>query len=185
MPGKSTKTGSAIPVESVLTKIYVIRGQKVILDRDIALLYEVETNYLKRQVRRNADRFPEDFMFELTKDEYNSLRSQFGTLKRGEHSKYLPMAFTEQGVGMLSGVINSGKAVQMHIAIVRAFVALRQVALQNKQVAEKLRALEERIGEHDTQLHLIYETIENLLDKKAEEMSETENWKNRPRIGFK
>ena len=184
MPGKSTKTGSAIPVESVLTKIYVIRGQKVILDRDIALLYEVETNYLKRQVRRNADRFPEDFMFELTPEEFKNLRSQFGISSWGGN-RYLPMAFTEQGVGMLSGVINSGKAVQMHIAIVRAFVALRQVALQNKQVAEKLRALEERIGEHDTQLHLIYETIENLLDKKAEEMSETENWKNRPRIGFK
>lgn len=184
MSGKPKQSDSAIPVESVLTKIYVIRGQKVILDRDIALLYKVETNYLKRQVRRNADRFQEDFMFELTAEEFKNLRSQFGISSWGG-SRYPPMAFTEQGVGMLSGVINSGKAIQMHIAIVRAFVAIRQASLQNKQFAEKLKSLEERIGGHDTQLHLIYETIENMLDKKAEEISEAENWKNRRRIGFK
>ncbi len=106
MAKKAKQLTALVPDESVIRKIYLIRGQKVILDKDIALLYDVETNYLKRQVRRNIDRFPEDFMFELTKEEFDSLRSQFGTLKRGEHSKYLPMTFTEQGVGMLSGVIN-------------------------------------------------------------------------------
>ncbi len=96
-----------IPIERIESKILVIRGQKVLLDSDLAELYRVDTGQLKRQVRRNLDRFPDDFMFELTKEEYDSLRCQFGTLKRGKHSKYLPFAFTEQGVAMLSSVLNS------------------------------------------------------------------------------
>jgi hypothetical protein len=95
------------PDETIISKIYMIRGQKVMLDDDLAELYGVETKQLKRQVRRNRERFPEDFMFELTVEEYQSLRSQIGTLKRGEHTKYMPFAFTEQGVSMLSGVLNS------------------------------------------------------------------------------
>ena len=102
-----------LPDETVINKIYFIRGQKIMPDLDLAALYQVQTSYLKRQVRRNIERFPEDFLFELTLEEFNSLRSQFGTLKRGQHSKYLPFAFTEQGVGMLSGVINSEKAIAM------------------------------------------------------------------------
>ena len=100
----------SISVETIQEKILFIRGVKVLLDSDLAQMYGVETKQLKRAVRRNSRRFPQDFMLELTKEEYDSLRSQFGTLKRGEHSKYLPMAFTEQGVAMLSSVLNSEKA---------------------------------------------------------------------------
>ena len=101
--------------DSIGSKIYVIRNQKVMLDSDLAALYQVDTKQLKRQVRRNIERFPEDFMFELTREEYEILRSQFGTLKRGEHSKYLPMAFNEQGVAMLSSVLSSPTAIKVNI----------------------------------------------------------------------
>jgi len=104
-----------VPIESIISKINQIRNEKVLLDRDLAELYGVETKQLKRAVRRNLNRFPSDFMFELTRDEYNSFRSQVGTLKRGAHSKYLPMAFTEQGVAMLSGVLNSDRAIEVNI----------------------------------------------------------------------
>lgn len=100
-----------VPDEIIMNQIYYIRGQKVMIDEDLAKLYQVENKQLKRQVRRNTDRFPDDFMFELSQEEYDSLRSQFGTLKRGEHSKYLPMVFTEQGVAMLSSVLNSKRAI--------------------------------------------------------------------------
>ena len=104
-----------IPIELIASKIYFIRNMKVMLDRDLAELYEVETKALKQAVRRNIDRFPADFMFELTKDEYQSLRSQIVTLKRGQHSKYAPFAFTEHGVLMLSSVLNSERAIQVNI----------------------------------------------------------------------
>ena len=111
----------------VISKIYYVRNQKVMLDEDLAELYEVETKQLKRQVRRNSDRFPEDFMFELTFKEYEGLRSQFGTLKgKGEHSKYVPMAFTEQGVAMLSSVLNSPRAIKVNIQIIRIFTRMRR-----------------------------------------------------------
>lgn len=117
---KSTVEQS-IPEELVINKIYVIRGIKVMLDRDLAALYEVETKRFNEQVKRNIERFPEDFMFQLTPDEHQSLRSEFATLEtdRGKYSKYLPLAFTEQGVAMLSGIINSEKAVAMNTAIMR------------------------------------------------------------------
>lgn len=102
-----------IPDEIVMNKIYVVRDYKVMLDVDLAELYQVETKQLKRQVKRNIERFPIDFMFELTRDEYDSLRSHFGTLKRGVHTKYLPMAFTEHGVLMLSSVLNSSKSIEV------------------------------------------------------------------------
>jgi hypothetical protein len=102
-----------IPDEIIMNQIYYIRGQKVMLDFDLAKLYEVETKQLKRQVRRNLDRFPDDFMFELSQDEYQILRSQIGTLKQGEHTKYFPMVFTEQGVAMLSSVLNSSRAIKV------------------------------------------------------------------------
>jgi len=174
-----------IPDERIVNKIHIIRDQKVMLDFDLAELYEVETGYLKRQVRRNIERFPEDFLFELTPGEFNSLRSQFGTLKRGAHPKYLPFAFTEQGVAMLSGIINSEKAIAMNIAIMRAFVEIRSITLNNKKISEQIKNLFERIGEHDVQLNSIYEAIENLLDDKVDKELQEENWKNRKRIGFK
>lgn len=115
-------------LESIKTRIYDIRGLKVMLDSDLAELYEVEVKYLKRQVNRNIERFPKDFMFELTHEEYNSLRCQIGTLKsgRGQHAKYLPYVFTEEGVAMLSGVLRSKTAIQVNINIMRAFVLIRQ-----------------------------------------------------------
>ncbi|MBL7130963.1 MAG: ORF6N domain-containing protein [Candidatus Omnitrophica bacterium] len=111
-----------LAIEKIENNIFQIRDKKVMVDRDLARLYEVETKQLTRQVRRNLERFPEDFMFKLTKQEYGSLRRQIGTLKKGEHSKYLPYVFTEQGVAMLSSVLNSERAIHVNIAIMRAFV---------------------------------------------------------------
>ena len=174
-----------IPDETVIRKIYLLRGQKVLLDMDLAILYEVETGYLKRQVKRNIERFPEDFMFELTPKEYNSLRSQIGILNRGSHSKYMPFAFTEQGVAMLSGVINSPKAIEMNIAIMRAFVETRKLLHSNKKIAEQIKMLFDRIGEHDVQLGAIYDALENLMDEKVEAKVKNKTWEQRERIGFK
>ncbi len=121
-------------IANIETRIYEIRCQKVMLDFDLAELYEVETKVLNQAVKRNIDRFPADFMIQITRDEYNSLRSQFVTLERGrgKYTKYLPYAFTEQGVSMLSSVLNSSKAIQMNIQIIRAFVFMRQYALSQR-----------------------------------------------------
>lgn len=171
--------------EIIIRKIYNIRGQKVMLDKDLADLYDIETKRLKEAIRRNIDRFPEDFMFELTIEEANASRSQIASLKRGGNIKYLPFAFTEQGVAMLSGVINSAKAIAMNIAIMRAFVEIRKIIINNNSIANKLQLLSERIDGHDAQLNSIYEAIENLLDDKIDKDLEKENWINRKRIGFK
>jgi hypothetical protein len=143
------------------------------LDKDLATLYQVDTKQLKRQVRRNIERFPEDFMFELTQAEYEILRSQFGTLKRGEHSKYLPMAFTEQGVAMLSSVLNSEKAIAINIAIMRTFVSLRQFALNYKDLNDKITEIEKQFPD-------IYKILNFLMDKEK-----TVTIKERNKIGFK
>jgi len=133
-----------IPTDKIENKIIVIRGQSVILDRDLAELYEVETKQLKRAVRRNMERFPDDFMFQLTRDEYNALRSQFGTLKRGEHTKYLPFAFTENGVAMLSSVLNSDKAIQINIQIMRVFNRFRKMYFAYDELKKMIDELEKR-----------------------------------------
>jgi len=127
-----------VPIELIQSKIVVLRDEKVMIDRDLAELYSVETKQLKRAVRRNIDRFPADFMFELTREEYNSLRSHFGTSSWGG-TRYLPMAFTEQGVAMLSSVLNSKRAIEVNIAIMRAFVQLRKITSSQKQLARKPR----------------------------------------------
>ncbi len=145
-----------IPQERIESKILLIRGMKVMLDRDLAELYGVEVKHLKRQVRRNIERFPEDFMFVFTKEEFRFLRSHFGTLKRGEHSKYLPYAFTEHGVLMLSSVLNSERAVQVNIQIMRAFTKLREVLATHSELKRK-------IEEHDQQIKIIFETLRKLL----------------------
>ena len=168
-------------LEKIQTKIYEIRGQKVMLDFDLAELYETETKYLKRAVKANIKRFPPDFMFELTKLEYDSLRCNFSTLEskgRGQHSKYLPYAFTEQGVAMLSGILNSEKAIEVNIAIMRAFVFIRQYALTHKDLTEKLHELENK---YDKQFKDVYDAINFLLQK---DILETEQ-KQRKRIGYK
>jgi phage regulator Rha-like protein len=152
-----------VPVEVISSKISLIRGIKVMLDRDLAELYGVETRVLNQAVRRNIDRFPADFMFELTKEENQSLRSQNVTLKRGQHSKYLPFAFTEQGVAMLSSVLNSNRAVEVNIAIMRVFVKLRETMATHKELAHKLADLEQRIEGHDEQIQAIFEAIRQLM----------------------
>lgn len=168
-------------------KIFEIRGQKVMLDFDLAALYEVETKVLNQAVKRNIDRFPKDFMFRVSREEYNSLRSQIVTLEngRGKYSKYNPYAFTEHGITMLASILKSETAIKMNIAIVRAFIALRKFAIQYKDILEQLNGLREKIGSHDAQLNQIYEALENMLDKKVEEENKLEAWVNRKRIGFK
>lgn len=185
MAKAKTTVVKIIPDETIIRKIYVFRGQKVLLDMDLAVLYEIDTKQLKRQVRRNMLRFPEDFMFELTREEFESLRSQIGTLKRGAHAKYLPFAFTEQGVAMLSGVINSPKAIEMNIAIMRAFVETRKLLQANNEVANQIKLIFERLGEHDVQLGAIYDAMEQLMDEKVDEQAKRVNWEERERIGFK
>ncbi|HEX5024897.1 MAG TPA: ORF6N domain-containing protein [Agriterribacter sp.] len=170
----------------IQNKIYEARGQKVMLDHDLAELYEVQTKVLNQAVKRNNTRFPKDFMFRLTAKEWKSMRSQIVTASQNKRNTIsTPFAFTEHGVTMLASVLRSERAVSMNIAIVRAFVALRQMILHHKDLAEQLNQLRaelnERIGEHDTQLNAIYDAIENLLDEKAEK----KNWEERERIGFK
>ena len=149
-----------IPTEIIEKRIFLIRGQKVMLDFHIAELYQVETKALKRAVKRNRNRFPSDFLFELTQQEYTSLRYQFGTLKKGEHSKYLPFAFTEQGIAMLSGVLNSPRAVQVNITIMRSFVKLREVLATHKDLVLKLQELEKK---YDEQFQIVFDAIRQIL----------------------
>jgi phage regulator Rha-like protein len=178
-------------LQVIHSKIFEIRGQKVMLDFDLAMLYEVETKVLNQSVKRNTDKFPEDFMFRLTKNEWDSLRSQIVTLEegKGKYPKYLPYAFTEHGVTMLASVLKSKKAIDMNIAIVRAFTAMRHFANSHKDLFEQIsdlrKEIETRLGEHDTQLAAIYDALENMLDKKEEEQEAKEKWKKRQRIGFK
>jgi hypothetical protein len=145
------------------------QGRKVILDVDLARLYEVPTRVLKQAVRRNLNRFPGDFMFELFEDEIVSLRSQFVISKKGG-TRYLPFAFTEQGVSMLSSVLNSEKAIEVNIAIMRAFVKMRKFLETNKELAEKIEELERTVSSHDEDILLIFETIKQLIHKKTQPM---------------
>ncbi len=163
-----------IPDEVIINKIYVIRGQKVMLDRDLAELYGVETKQLKRQVRRNIERFPSSFMFELTKEENEELRSQIGTLKQGAHFKYPPFVFTEHGILMLSSVLNSELAVKMSVQIIETFVQLRKLANNYEEIMSKINQMESRNNE---QFSEIYEVLQRLLSKPEE--------KPRTQIGYK
>lgn len=164
-------------LQTIQSRIYEIRGQKVMLDFDLAELYETETKRLKEAVRRNIDRFPSDFMFELTKSEFESLRTQIATSKRGG-ARYMPFAFTEQGVAMLASVLNSPIAIEVNIQIVRAFVFMRQYALTHKDLTEKLKELE---SNYNKQFKDVCEAINYLMQKDKQE---TES-KERKRIGFK
>jgi hypothetical protein len=164
----------------ITSRIYLVRGQKVMLDRDLAPLYGVETKVFNQAVKRNLNRFPADFMFQLSMDEFQNLRSQIVTSSWGGQ-RYLPFAFTEQGVAMLSGVLTSDRAIAMNIAIMRAFVETRKLASFQKSMSQEIERLKERLGEHDAQLTGIYEAIENLLDDKVE----LETPKDRKRIGFR
>ncbi|MGD8509823.1 MAG: ORF6N domain-containing protein [Syntrophobacterales bacterium] len=153
-----------VPVEVIVRKILFLRGEKVLLDRDLAELYGVETRVLKQAVRRNIKRFPEDFMFELTKEELEDWRSQFVTSKSDKMGlRYRPMAFTEQGVAMLSSVLNSDRAIEVNIAIMRAFVQLRKIIASNEELARKLEELERKIEKHDEDIGLIFEAMRELM----------------------
>ncbi len=161
----------------VQSKIYEIRGQKVMLDFDLAEMYEVETKRLKEAVKRNHSRFPSDFMFSLTQKEFQSLRSQIVTSKRGG-TRYLPSAFTEQGVAMLSSVLNSEKAIEVNIAIIRIFVLVRQHALNYKDLQDKLQKLEK---ENNKNFKEIYQALNLLIDDKSIQDAQAA----REPIGFK
>ena len=156
------KRKSIVPVERIEKAILLIRGQKVMLDTDLAALYGVETKQLKRAVRRNINRFPKDFMFQLTKEEFDDLRSHFGTSSWGG-TRYMPLAFTEQGVAMLSSVLNSECAIEVNIAIMRVFVRIREVVSTHKKLEVKLKELERRIESHDESIQTIFEAIRQLM----------------------
>ncbi len=159
----------------IQNKVFTIRGYKVMLDFDLAELYEIETRTLKQAVRRNIERFPDDFLFELTSDELASLRSQFVILKkgRGSHAKYLPFAFTEQGVAMLSSVLNSYKAIQVNITIMRAFVSIRQHYIDSKELRDRIDKLED---EMQIKFNDIHQALSYLLEPPQ---------KKRRLVGFK
>jgi len=162
-------------IESIQSKIYIIRDQRVMLDRDLAALYQVETRVLNQAVSRNLESFPSDFMFQLNKDEYLSLRSQSVILKRGAHRKYYPYAFTEHGILMLSSVLKSLKARQVNIQIMRTFVKLRELLTLKKDISLKLDLVIKTLNEHDGQIKSIYAVLEQLLEAPVEEKN---------RIGF-
>jgi len=183
-------------IKSIQNRIYEIRGERVLLDFDLAALYEVPTKVLNQAVKRNIKRFPKDFMFRLTSDErqemwsqivttseeQTSMRSQFVTASQNKrNTKTTPYAFTEQGVAMLSGILNSDKAIAMNIAIMRAFVEVRKILIQETDLRIQLNEIRERLGEHDTQLNAIYDAMENLLDEKAAQ----KKFEERKKIGFK
>jgi hypothetical protein len=150
-----------VPIESIVSKIIFLRGEKVLLDRDLAELYSVETKVLKQAVRRNIRRFPDDFMFELTKEEFEDWRSQFVTSNRDKMGlRYKPMAFTEQGVAMLSSVLNSNRAIEVNIAIMRAFVQLRKMISSHADLERKLVALEKK---YDQQFRVVFDAIRALM----------------------
>jgi hypothetical protein len=161
--------------EFIVDKIFKIRGQKVLIDSDLAALYGVETKALKRNVRRNIERFPKDFLFELTKEETNILRSQYGTSSWGG-SRYLPMAFTEQGVAMLSGILRSPTAIQVNIQIMRVFVKMRELITRYEELLEKVEKLESNAMEQNGQIIKIYEIIKELIEP---------TYKNRKPLGFR
>ena len=182
-------------IKSIQNRIYEIRGQRVMLDYDLASLYEVPTKALNQAVKRNSKRFPPDFMFRLTIKEWQDTRSHFVTAwentgmqsqnvtayQSKRNTSVTPYAFIEQGVAMLSGVLNSDKAIEMHVAIMRAFVEINKIVLRQNDIKEQMKEIKERLGEHDVQLNQIYDAMENLLDEKAAQ----KKWEDREKIGFK
>ncbi len=152
-----------IPSEAIEQRIFLVRGHKVMIDRDLARLYAVETKYLNRQVRRNIERFPEEFMFKLTSEEKDELVTNCHRFKTMKHSSTLPYAFTEHGVAMLASVLRSERAVKISIVIIRAFVRLRQILSTHKELAHKLSELERKIEKHDAEIKAIFDVIRQLM----------------------
>lgn len=163
--------------QKVLNKIYAIRGEKVMLDKDLSAMYGVETKQLKRQVKRNIDRFPKDFMFTLTRKEFENLRSQIGTSSWGG-TRYMPMAFTEQGVAMLSSILNSKTAIEVNIRIIRVFTKLREYTLTHKEILIQLAKLEKEVKGNSRDIENIFMVLKELIQKQSTSAA-------RNKIGFK
>ena len=167
----------AISDDIVISKIHLIRNHKVMLDIDLAELYQVETGRLNEQVKRNADRFPEDFMFQLTNKEWEFLRSQFAISKKGRGGRrYAPFAFTEHGVLMLSSVLNSERAIQVNIQIMRIYSKMKGIVMDHKDILLKLEKLEGKVNKHDDSFKVVFDYLAELLNPKTEPMR---------KIGFK
>jgi hypothetical protein len=207
MPVTKSHISPIIPAETIISKIFYIRGQKVVLDYDLATLYGVETKVLNQTVKRNMDRFSEEFMFRLTTKEWIQMRSQFVTASSqtidlenntGMRSQIVtsslepktqkkrkvsatPFAFTEHGLAMVANVLRSDRAVKMSIVIVKTFIQLKKQAFDYKKLAEQIEIIKLQLGEHNIQLNSIYETMENLLDDKVER----DSYQKRRRIGFR
>ncbi len=183
----------------IQNQIHEIRSVRVMLDYDLSELYEIPTKALNQAVKRNRHRFPKEFMFRLNVREWQHMRSQFVTTsgigsmrsqnvtasQKKRNTTIKPYAFTEHGVAMLASVLKSKKAIQMNIAIMKAFIKIRSLIIHNHEILNQLMELRDRIGEHDIQLSSIYDALENLLDKKQNELEEKEKWGKRQRIGFK
>ncbi|MBG6110249.1 hypothetical protein IWX84_001117 [Flavobacterium sp. CG_9.10] len=166
-----------IPDEIISSKIYLIRNQKVMLDKDLAELYAVETKQLKRQVRRNIERFPDDFMFELNQQEFENLRSQFGTSSWGG-TRYTPLAFTEQGVAMLSSVLNSATSIKVNIQIIRVFTKIREMLTDTLGMKLEIEEIKKKLTNNSKNIELVFNYLDELIDKK-------ENTEPRKKIGYK
>ena len=163
---KKAKTGKAdlLPVEVIANKILMIRGRKVMLSMDLAKLYGVEVRALVQAVKRNIERFPRDFMFQLNDDEFENLKSQIVISSWGGARRALPYAFTEQGVAMLSSVLNSGRAIRVNISIMRVFSKLKQLALSHSELLRKVESLERKYGEHDKKIEIVFAALKQLLE---------------------
>lgn len=169
-----------IPDEILMNKIFLIRGKKVMIDEDLSELYGVETKRLNEQVKRNLSRFPDDFMFQLSKEEFTNLKSQIATTSWGGR-RTPPYAFTEHGVLMLSSVLNSERAIQVNIQIIRIFTKMREMLMSHKEILQRLEQIENKLFEHDDKIMLVFEYIKQLEQAKQEEFDQ----KNRKKIGYK
>jgi hypothetical protein len=178
---KSNGNDVIIAEELIISKIYNVRGRHVMLASDLAELYQVETKVLNQQVKRNIGRFPDRYMFQLTRKEYDRLRSQNVTLKRGQHPKYLPYAFTEHGVLMLSSVLNSERAEKVNVLIIDTFIRLREALLLYKDSSHQIEEIRNKLEDHDNKILIIFEYLKQLEQSKQEET----DFKQRKRIGFK
>lgn len=179
---RSGTADATIPDEIITGQIYLIRGQKVMLDKDLAKLYGVETKVLKQAVKRNLDRFPEDFMFELTPQEAEISRSQFVTLKQGQNIKYLPSAFTEQGVAMLSSVLNSQQAIRVNIQIIRIFTKIRQMLTDNTELRLEIEQIKKKLTNHGKNMEIVFRYLDELMEKTEKKTTKP---KSRKLIGYR
>ena len=170
---------SLMPEEVIINKIYLIRNQKIMIDRDLAELYGVETKVLKQAVKRNLERFPKDFMFEMTKEEFEIWRSQFVTSKSDKMGlRYAPFCFTEQGVTMLSCILNSKRAIEVNIRVIRVFTKMREMLAENLSLRLEIESIKKKLSNHDKSIELVFSYLDELLEKQ-------ENPEPRRQIGFR